>query len=120
MIEISENRIVLEKVRKRLRVRKIIYGYEIDIRITDRGSIDIAPDPAKAVDANLYRHWGNVLLPIFPAVDPTFKQSQADSAPLPYANRGSKLAGSKETQGYAWELYLSSQHVLELFETALM
>jgi len=67
MIEIAENRVVLEKVRERFCVRKIIYGYKINIRIADRGSIDIASDPAKAVDANLYRHWGNILLPIFPS-----------------------------------------------------
>src|SRR5207244_2111932 len=99
---------------------KIIYGYEIDIWIADRSSIDIASDSAKAVDANLYRHWGNVLLPIFPARSSDLKQFAGRLCSAAFRKRGSKLAGSKETQGYAGKLYVSSEHLLELFETALM
>jgi len=57
MIEISEYRVILQQVRKSLRIRQIVNGDEIDIRIPDRSAKDIASDASKAVDTNFHRHY---------------------------------------------------------------
>ena len=67
MIEIAEHRVILEQVCEGFRVREIIYGDEINVRITDGGPKDIASNAPKTVDANLHRHRQHALLPIVPA-----------------------------------------------------
>jgi len=66
MIEISEHRIILQKVRERFRIGQIIYRDKVNVWITQGSAKDIASDATKAVDANLHRHCVNVLLPIIP------------------------------------------------------
>src|SRR5262249_34902743 len=54
--EISENGIVLQQMRKRLRIRDVIHGNDVDSFIPDRRSIYIPSDTSEPINPNLYSH----------------------------------------------------------------
>ena len=64
--QISQNRVVLQKMRQRLRVRHVVHGDKFDILVVQRGPDDIAADAAKAVDSYLDGHAasGEICIPV--------------------------------------------------------
>src|SRR5438552_7204309 len=54
--KISEDGIVLQKVRERVRVGDVVDGDELNVSIVERGAHDVATNAAEAVDANLNGH----------------------------------------------------------------
>src|ERR1700687_663219 len=60
MRQITENGIVLEQVRQRLRVGYIVNRHNLDILVTERRAIDIAADTAESVDAYFNGHDSSV------------------------------------------------------------
>src|SRR5688572_11435246 len=47
LFKIPHYRIVFEEVRKRFRIREVVYSNEIDVRVAERGTHHVAADPAK-------------------------------------------------------------------------
>jgi hypothetical protein len=95
MVEISEHGVILQQVCQRFRVREIIYGDDINIRITYRGTKNIASDAPKTVDANLHRHFENALLPIVSARIFLHLSRQGTHIALPHCpSQDPKLAGN--------------------------
>src|SRR5437764_7552883 len=54
--EVAEDGVVLEEVGQGLGIGDVVDRDDLEIGSTTRGTVDIAPDAAKPVDANLYRH----------------------------------------------------------------
>src|SRR5205085_9913992 len=46
-LEVAQDRVVLEQVRKGRRIRDVVDGDDLEIAAPKRGAIHIAPDPAK-------------------------------------------------------------------------
>src|SRR6516164_8761349 len=55
--QVSEDRVVLQQVRQRLRVRDVVYRDELQVLVVDGCAQDIASDTAEAVDSNLDWHY---------------------------------------------------------------
>src|SRR2546423_8053394 len=55
-LEIPKDRVVLEEVRQGRRIRDVVDRDDLEVMPAQGGAIDIAPDAAKPVDANLHRH----------------------------------------------------------------
>jgi len=54
--QIAENRIVLEEVRERLRIRNVIHRYNLNVLIAERRPRDVPADAAKPIDPNFNWH----------------------------------------------------------------
>ena len=61
MLQISEHRIVLQQVRERFGVGQIVDGYKVDVRITDRSTIDVTSDATESIDTNLNGNFNPLL-----------------------------------------------------------
>jgi hypothetical protein len=53
MLQITQDRVVLQQMRQRLGVGKVIDRHQIEVLIVESGAQDIATDAAKSVDADL-------------------------------------------------------------------
>src|SRR5881398_111490 len=64
-LEIAEDRVVLEEVGQGGRIRDVVDRNDLEVAPAQGGAVDIAPDAAKPIDANLHRHdaspryWGD-------------------------------------------------------------
>jgi len=105
------------------RIREIVYGDEVNVRITDGSAKDIASDAPKAVYANLNRHCKKALLRIISArVFVHLSRQGTHFAQLIAQVRIRNVLGIKEAQDYAawlWSVKLASHesfgllHVLD-------
>ena len=56
----TEDRVVLEQMRHRLHVAEVVRGDELDVGTCGvEGAVEVAADPAEAVDADTYGHSGS-------------------------------------------------------------
>src|SRR5207247_5690186 len=55
-VQITEHRVVLQQVRKRVRIREIVDGDNVDVRIAECRPHDVPADAAEPVNANPHRH----------------------------------------------------------------
>ena len=64
--QISQNRVVLQKMRQRLRVRHVVHRDKFNILVVQRRPDDISADAAKAVDCYLDGHAasGEICIPV--------------------------------------------------------
>ena len=56
VLQVAQDRVVLEQVSQRCRAGEVIYGNKIDFFIAKRGAQNVAANAAEAVDANLNCH----------------------------------------------------------------
>ena len=56
VLQVAENRVVLEQVGQRCRAGQVVDGDKINLGIAERGAKNVAANAAEAVDANLNCH----------------------------------------------------------------
>jgi hypothetical protein len=56
MFEATENGIILQQMRQRFGIGKVVRRDKFDLRIAQPGADHITTDPAEAVDPHFYRH----------------------------------------------------------------
>ena len=56
VLQIAQNRVVLEQVCQRCGAGQIVYGDKFDVRVAKGGAKNVAANAAEAVDANLHCH----------------------------------------------------------------
>src|SRR5437879_11735978 len=55
-LKIAEDRVVLEEVGQGPRIRDVVDRDDLEVAPAQGGAVDIAPNAAKPIDANLHRH----------------------------------------------------------------
>ena len=56
ILDVAQNRVVLEQVSQRCRAGQVVDGDKIDFGVAKRGAQNVAANAAEAVDTNLYCH----------------------------------------------------------------
>jgi hypothetical protein len=56
VLQVAQDRVVLEQVSQRRRAGQVVDGDKIDVVVAKRGAQNIASNAAEAVDTNLYCH----------------------------------------------------------------
>ena len=56
VLQVAQDRVVLEQVRQRRRAGQVVYGNKINLRIAKSGAQNVAANAAEAVDTNLNCH----------------------------------------------------------------
>ena len=60
--KVPQNRVILQKVGQRFRIRQIVDCYEVQVRILERSAQNIAANSSEAIDANFDCHVSSVNL----------------------------------------------------------
>ena len=55
-LEIAKDRVVLEEVGQGPRIRDVVDRDDLEVAPAQGGAVDVAPNAAKPIDANLHRH----------------------------------------------------------------